>query len=987
MVIGFFPTTAFASDGGGTEAEMAAPASGIVPLSVEPVATWDQLVAAVADPNVTVIALQNDISMEDVITIAGGREITITSVDGNQFVLTQATANQRHFVIISSILRLHSVVLSGNASELANHGGVEVRNATGRLYMEDSEIRNNRADVGGGVELRASSGLRMVRGAISGNTAINNGGGVAMFGNGASFVLEDGDISGNMAGLNGDGGGVHLAAFTVFTMESGTISGNTARYGGGVLIADNGSFVLEGGTLYENTATTSGGGVRVWGSGASFAMHGGEIVENTATSSGGGVYVTAGAITMEGGTIRNNTATTNSGGGVNLFNGGRLTMYDGEIAGNSATNGGGVNIGTPLLQANSHGIFTMRGGAIYNNTAAANGGGIHIGGPLPNPGLNQSIFTMYGGTIDGNQAGGNGGGIWRILNAYTYLTINAGTISNNTATSGGGIFAQGQAYSDPLPTNSYPRITIAPDVVFSGNRALSGAFRWPSNALNVTEIQTTSATLFGHPINNYDINFRAGAEVDELTVRFETNLAHGSFVSPVEEPNEHVVTIDLDPDNMPFHVDPSDIPEVNPVDGFRFVGWRYIGQADDAPNLPPSLADVVLTDDITFIAQFEVRVTFVAGTGGTLTGETVVYLPVGTPLTAIPTPTPNAGFRFTGWSQSTPNTTAPINAPVTFTAQFQQIIISPPNVPVRFLWNYGRDGDPTFHLKSIPPGSRATPPTPPAREGYNFMGWYLEPATSNSKNFNNPVHGYLRLYARWVPVENGNGDSGFHKWFMQGIPEGTFLPDNDISRAEVAAMLARTLIPGFCPELPPPAGMPFPDVYPGEWFHGYVAWVYAYDIFHGFDDGTFGPRTPITREELAAVIVRASGVPILPAGEFPFTDAGQITGWARDYVYTAFRQGWMIGDEYNMFHPVRPIIRAETAAVFFRVLDRGATNMGSLTGVWDDLRLFPDVADPEVWHFFYVVEASHSHYFILENGVERWTSVTWPTVDDEIEDE
>ena len=79
-----------------------------------------------------------------------------------------------------------------------------------------------------------------------------------------------------------------------------------------------------------------------------------------------------------------------------------------------------------------------------------------------------------------------------------------------------------------------------------------------------------------------------------------------------------------------------------------------------------------------------------------------------------------------------------------------------------------------------------------------------------------------------------------------------------------------------------------------------------------------------------------------------------------------------------MANPRRPIVRAETAALFSRVLERGETDMDSITGVWDDLRIFPDAANTGSWFFFYVVEASHSHYFTVENGVETWTSVTWP---------
>jgi len=368
------------------------------------------------------------------------------------------------------------------------------------------------------------------------------------------------------------------------------------------------------------------------------------------------------------------------------------------------------------------------------------------------------------------------------------------------------------------------------------------------------------------------------------------------------------------------------------------------------------------------------------------------------------------------------------------------------DVTVTFIWNYDRDGDSVFYQKTIDHGTQAsTPAVSPAREGYNFMGWYLQPGTTDSKNFANPVVGNLRLYARWVrewtvtfdlnggayggnqallsqTVLNGENATaltayptregyvfdgwspelnltnvtdnltftaqwaedyvispppGMHTWFMMGRSCGNFVPSGNITRAEVATMLVRTMIPGYSPTLPLPTRMPFPDVSANDWFYGYVAWAYDAGFIEGRPDGTFDPRAQISRQEVAAMVVRATNTTIQSAGDFSIADADQISNWARDYVYTVYRQGWMTGNSQNQLQPRRSITRAETAAVFSRVLERGVTNADSLVDVVDDLRIFPDVAHGR-WYYYYVIEATHTHEFIMEDGVEIWSSVTLP---------
>jgi hypothetical protein len=76
------------------------------------------------------------------------------------------------------------------------------------------------------------------------------------------------------------------------------------------------------------------------------------------------------------------------------------------------------------------GTFTMTGGTISNNNAA-NGGGVYVG--------METTFTMSGGTISGNTANNYGGGVY--VSIGTTFTMSGGTISGNTANNyGGGVY-------------------------------------------------------------------------------------------------------------------------------------------------------------------------------------------------------------------------------------------------------------------------------------------------------------------------------------------------------------------------------------------------------------------------------------------------------------------------------------------------------------------------------------------------------------------
>ena len=401
-------------------------------------------------------------------------------------------------------------------------------------------------------------------------------------------------------------------------------------------------------------------------------------------------------------------------------------------------------------------------------------------------------------------------------------------------------------------------------------------------------------------------------------------------------------------------------------EGYIFEGWE------------PELDLTNVTENRTFTAQWVEQqpqpqrwtVNFVLGSGGAYAGnqallnQTVNNGGNATALTVAPT---REGYIFNGWTPTLNLENVTENR--TFTAQWLAHHPHAQQWTVRFVLVGGvYGGNQALLTQTVINGENATALTAdPTREGYIFNGWTPSLSLTN-------VTENRTFTAQWLEDYD---EPETHTWFMMGRAGGNFVPSGNITRAEVATMLVRTMIPEYDPALPPPAGMPFPDVNSDDWFFGYVAWAYNAGFIEGRPDGRFDPRARISRQEVAAMVARATGVDILPAGEFSSVDADQISNWAQDYVYTVYRQGWMMGNSRNQLAPRRSITRAETAAVFCRVLERGITNATSLERVADDLRLFPDVEYGR-WYYYYVIEASHTHEFIMEDGVEIWTSVTVP---------
>ncbi len=96
-------------------------------------------------------------------------------------------------------------------------------------------------------------------------------------------------------------------------------------------------------------------------------------------------------------------------------------------------------------------------------------------------------------------------------------------------------------------------------------------------------------------------------------------------------------------------------------------------------------------------------------------------------------------------------------------------------------------------------------------------------------------------------------------------------------------------------------------------------------IVNGYDDGTFRPDQPISRQELAVLFVNTleAANQSLEIGEREiFSDDEDVAGWAKKSVYTARGLGIVNGVGDNLYEPLGTATREQALLMFKRVIDR-----------------------------------------------------------------
>ena len=289
------------------------------------VPTYGELMAALADTNISMIKLKADINIDDTLTV--NRPVTL---DLNGFVLQMTDQKSVIKVESSGDLTIQDSDPSKSHRFTPNSDGLWVLDET-----------NGTETVSGGV--------------ITGGVASENTGT-------AQFPCYC-------------GGGVYIAEGGKLTMTGGNIVGCTSveDYGGGVYVT-NGPLTMTGGNIVGCTAMSGGGIFCNWNGNmiAKIEMSGTALVRDCrAKEDGGGIWI-YGELSME-----NNSAirgcTARHGGGVNVNSSSKLSMYNNAVIEGCKAVGDGENFYAAQgggIRVSNNASLTMSGNASVMNCSA-----------------------------------------------------------------------------------------------------------------------------------------------------------------------------------------------------------------------------------------------------------------------------------------------------------------------------------------------------------------------------------------------------------------------------------------------------------------------------------------------------------------------------------------------------------------------------------------------------------------------------------------
>lgn len=153
----------------------------------------------------------------------------------------------------------------------------------------------------------------------------------------------------------------------------------------------------------------------------------------------------------------------------------------------------------------------------------------------------------------------------------------------------------------------------------------------------------------------------------------------------------------------------------------------------------------------------------------------------------------------------------------------------------------------------------------------------------------------------------------YENGLMNGVAADRFAPQTTLTRAMMAAVLYN--LDGASVG----SDATFLDVEPGSWYVDAVNWAAGSGIANGFEDGTFRPDEPLTREQMAAFLYNYAeykGIDLTATDDLAaFTDADEVGTWAADVVKWAVGADILHGTSDTTLAPKASASRAEVATV------------------------------------------------------------------------
>lgn len=156
--------------------------------------------------------------------------------------------------------------------------------------------------------------------------------------------------------------------------------------------------------------------------------------------------------------------------------------------------------------------------------------------------------------------------------------------------------------------------------------------------------------------------------------------------------------------------------------------------------------------------------------------------------------------------------------------------------------------------------------------------------------------------------------SAYNNSIVNGMGDGTFCPDKNVTRAEFITMITNML------NINQESKCSFDDVSESAWYYKSVAAASNAGYIVG-NGSSFYPETNITREDAAVIISRIladKNIELNKEAEYGFTDASDAAEYSKKAIAELADKGIISGYD-GKFNPKGNTTRAESAALLLRV--------------------------------------------------------------------
>ncbi|MBO5060636.1 MAG: S-layer homology domain-containing protein [Clostridia bacterium] len=149
---------------------------------------------------------------------------------------------------------------------------------------------------------------------------------------------------------------------------------------------------------------------------------------------------------------------------------------------------------------------------------------------------------------------------------------------------------------------------------------------------------------------------------------------------------------------------------------------------------------------------------------------------------------------------------------------------------------------------------------------------------------------------------------------LAGDGSGSFYPNRTVTREELVTMVVKAF--GFEKS----EDTAFEDVSPDAWYANNIAAAFSSGAISGISETKFGVGMAITRQDLATILFRCSGLNAIEEGK-TFADEQEIDEYAKEAVSVLSSHGVISGMDENNFGPKQTATRAQVAVMLNRLLN------------------------------------------------------------------